>query len=126
MAEAYIVAAARTAGGKKGGALKDWHPADMAAEVLDALVERAGIDPAMDRPGSKGQGPLVILNPGAQYGDAKCWLPENFAAVADRLKDAHGSPVDFVPVGQFKPRDSGTTGFTSTPSDPLPCRASTM
>ncbi|HEX2763163.1 MAG TPA: acetyl-CoA C-acetyltransferase [Allosphingosinicella sp.] len=46
MAEAYIVAAARTAGGKRGGALKDWHPADMAAEVLDALVERAGVDPA--------------------------------------------------------------------------------
>src|SRR5687767_14751890 len=46
MAEAYIVAAARTAGGKRGGALKDWHPADMAAEVLDALVERSGIDPA--------------------------------------------------------------------------------
>ena len=31
MAEAYIVAAARTAGGKRGGALKGWHPADMAA-----------------------------------------------------------------------------------------------
>ena len=46
MAEAYIVAAARTAGGKRGGALKDWHPADMAAEVLDALVERSGVDPA--------------------------------------------------------------------------------
>jgi len=46
MPEAYIVAAARTAGGKRGGALKDWHPADMAAEILDALVERAGIDPA--------------------------------------------------------------------------------
>jgi acetyl-CoA C-acetyltransferase len=46
MAEAYIVAAARTPGGKKGGALKDWHPADMAAEVLDALVERSCIDPA--------------------------------------------------------------------------------
>jgi acetyl-CoA C-acetyltransferase len=46
MAEAYIVAAARTAGGKRGGALRDWHPADMAAEVLDALVARAGIDPA--------------------------------------------------------------------------------
>jgi acetyl-CoA C-acetyltransferase len=27
MPEAYIVAAARTAGGKKGGALRDWHPA---------------------------------------------------------------------------------------------------
>ncbi|HEX8366636.1 MAG TPA: acetyl-CoA C-acetyltransferase [Allosphingosinicella sp.] len=46
MAEAYLVAAARTAGGRRGGALKDWHPADMAAEVLDALVERSGIDPA--------------------------------------------------------------------------------
>jgi acetyl-CoA C-acetyltransferase len=46
MAEAYIVAAARTAGGKRGGALRDWHPADMAAEVLDAVVDRAGIDPA--------------------------------------------------------------------------------
>jgi acetyl-CoA C-acetyltransferase len=46
MAEAYIVAAGRTAGGKRGGALRDWHPADMAAEVLDALVERSGVDPA--------------------------------------------------------------------------------
>ena len=46
MAEAYIVAAARTAGGRRGGALKDWHPVDMAAQVLNALVERSGIDPA--------------------------------------------------------------------------------
>ena len=46
MAEAFIVEAVRTAGGKRGGALRDWHPADMAAEVLDALVERTGIDPA--------------------------------------------------------------------------------
>jgi acetyl-CoA C-acetyltransferase len=46
MAEAYIVEAVRTAGGKRGGALKDWHPADLGAEVLDGLVERSGIDPA--------------------------------------------------------------------------------
>ncbi len=46
MAEAYIVEALRTAGGKRGGALKDWHPADMGAAVLDALVARSGIDPA--------------------------------------------------------------------------------
>jgi acetyl-CoA C-acetyltransferase len=46
MAEAYIVDAVRTAGGRKGGALKDWHPADMAGRVLDALVDRSGIDPA--------------------------------------------------------------------------------
>jgi acetyl-CoA C-acetyltransferase len=46
MAEAYIVEAVRTAGGKRGGALAGWHPADMAAEVLDALVDRSGVDPA--------------------------------------------------------------------------------
>jgi acetyl-CoA C-acetyltransferase len=46
MAEAYIVAAARTAGGRKGGRLAGWHPADLAATVLDALVERSGADPA--------------------------------------------------------------------------------
>jgi len=46
MAEAYIVEALRTAGGKRGGALRDWHPADMGAEVLNALVAQSGIDPA--------------------------------------------------------------------------------
>jgi acetyl-CoA C-acetyltransferase len=46
MAEAYIVEALRTAGGRRGGALKDWHPADMAGEVLNALVERTSLDPA--------------------------------------------------------------------------------
>ena len=47
MAEAYIVAAARTAGGRKGGRLSGWHPADLAGEVLNALVARTGADPAM-------------------------------------------------------------------------------
>src|SRR6476646_2245819 len=47
MAEAYIAAIARTAGGKKGGRLAGWHPADLAAEVLNALVERVGCDPAL-------------------------------------------------------------------------------
>src|SRR5579859_475371 len=46
MAEAYIVAAARTAGGRKGGRLSGWHPAELAAQVLDALVERSKADPA--------------------------------------------------------------------------------
>jgi acetyl-CoA acetyltransferase len=45
MAEAYIVAAARTAGGRKGGRLAGWHPADLAASVLDSLVERSGAAP---------------------------------------------------------------------------------
>ncbi|MDD3837538.1 MAG: acetyl-CoA C-acetyltransferase [Phenylobacterium sp.] len=46
MGEAYIVEAVRTAGGRKGGKLKDWHPVDMAATVLDELVDRTGVDPA--------------------------------------------------------------------------------
>ncbi|MBN8807862.1 MAG: acetyl-CoA C-acetyltransferase [Sphingomonas sp.] len=46
MAEAYIVSAGRTAGGRRGGKLKDWHPADLAGQVLDAVVARAGVDPA--------------------------------------------------------------------------------
>ena len=46
MAEAYIVAAARTAGGKRGGRLSGWHPVDLAAQVIDALLERSGADPA--------------------------------------------------------------------------------
>ena len=46
MPDAFIVAAVRSAGGKRDGALKDWHPVDMGAAVLDALVERTGVDPA--------------------------------------------------------------------------------
>ena len=46
MAEAFIVAAGRTAGGKRGGRLSGWHPVDLAAQVLDALVARSGLDPA--------------------------------------------------------------------------------
>ncbi|MBL4791852.1 MAG: acetyl-CoA C-acetyltransferase [Citromicrobium sp.] len=45
MADAYIVDAVRTAGGKRGGRLADVHPVDLAAQTLDALVERTGIDP---------------------------------------------------------------------------------
>ncbi len=47
MAEAYIVAAARTAGGRRNGKLSGWHPADLAASVLDVLISRTGIDPAL-------------------------------------------------------------------------------
>jgi len=43
---AYIVAAVRTAGGKKGGRLSQTHPGDLGAAVIDALLERTQIDPA--------------------------------------------------------------------------------
>ena len=47
MAEAYIVAATRTAGGRKGGRLKDWHPADMGGKVINALVDATKVDPEL-------------------------------------------------------------------------------
>jgi acetyl-CoA C-acetyltransferase len=47
MGEAYIVAAARTAGGRKGGRVSGWHPADLAGTVLNALIDRTGADPAL-------------------------------------------------------------------------------
>ena len=45
MPEAYIVSAARTAGGKREGRLFGWHPVDLAAAVLDEVVARAGVAP---------------------------------------------------------------------------------
>ena len=47
MGQAYIVGAVRTAGGRKGGALSGWHPADLGGAVLDALVARTKADPAV-------------------------------------------------------------------------------
>jgi acetyl-CoA C-acetyltransferase len=46
MAQAYLVELVRTAGGRRGGALAGWHPADLGGEVIDALLGRSGIDPA--------------------------------------------------------------------------------
>ena len=46
MADAYIVEARRSAGGRRNGRLAGWHSADLAGAVLTDLVERTGIDPA--------------------------------------------------------------------------------
>ena len=46
MASAVIVDAIRTPLGRRNGRLKDWHPVDLAAATLQALIERTGIDPA--------------------------------------------------------------------------------
>ncbi|WP_120717465.1 acetyl-CoA C-acetyltransferase [Tsuneonella amylolytica] len=46
MGTAYIVDAVRTAGGRRGGRLAGVHPVDLAAQTLDALVQRTGMDPA--------------------------------------------------------------------------------
>ena len=79
MAEAYIVEVLRTAGGRRGGRLAGWHPADMAGEVLSALVERSGIDPAAVED--------VILGCVGQVGEQSFHIGRN-AVLASRLPDS--------------------------------------
>jgi acetyl-CoA acyltransferase len=45
--EAVIVDVARTAFGKRKGALAGWHPTDLLALVLRHVVDRAGVDPEL-------------------------------------------------------------------------------
>jgi acetyl-CoA C-acetyltransferase len=46
MLEAYIVEAVRTAGDRRNGQLAHRHPADMAGEIFNALLDHTGIDPS--------------------------------------------------------------------------------
>lgn len=86
MSEAYIVAAARTAGGRRGGRLAGWHPADLAGQVLNALVERTGADPAMVED--------VIMGCVGQAGEQSTNIARN-AILSSRLPESvPGTSVD--------------------------------
>jgi len=84
MSEAYIVAAARTAGGKKGGRLAGWHPVDLAAQVLDALVDRSKVDPAQIED--------VIMGCVSQVGEQAINVARN-AVLASKLPEACPPPA---------------------------------
>jgi acetyl-CoA acyltransferase len=47
MRDAVILEAVRTPVGKRNGGLSGLHPADLSAHVLNSLVQRAGVDPAL-------------------------------------------------------------------------------
>jgi len=80
MAEAYIVDAVRTAGGKRGGKLAGWHPVDLAAATLDAIVARTGIDGrAVDD---------VIMGCVMQGGQQAGQVGRNAVLAAHRLPDS--------------------------------------
>jgi acetyl-CoA C-acetyltransferase len=86
MAEAYIVAAARTAGGRRGGKLAGWHPADLAAQVIDALVARSGIDPAAVED--------VILGCVSQVGEQATNIARNAVLASTLPESVPGTSVD--------------------------------
>ena len=79
MAEAYIVAAVRTAGGRRNGKLKDWHPADLAGQVLNELLDRSGADPEMIED--------VIMGCVGQAGEQAANIGRN-AVLASRLPES--------------------------------------
>ena len=80
MAEAYIVEALRTAGGRaRKGGLVGVHPADLGATVLNALIERSGVDPAAVED--------VIVGCVSQAGEQAFALGRNLV-LASRLPDS--------------------------------------
>jgi acetyl-CoA C-acetyltransferase len=79
MSDAYIVQAIRTAGGRRNGKLAGWHPADLAGEVLNALVDRSGIDPAAIED--------VVFGCVSQVGEQSFHIGRN-AVLASKLPDS--------------------------------------
>lgn len=47
MTEAYIVDAVRTPAGRRNGSLAGTHPTDLGAAIINGLLDRTGIDPAL-------------------------------------------------------------------------------
>lgn len=86
MSEAYIVAAARTPGGRRAGRLSGWHPADLAAQVLDALVARTGADPTLIDD--------VIMGCVGQIGEQACNVARNAVLSSCLPESVPGTSVD--------------------------------
>ncbi|CAN5363193.1 acetyl-CoA C-acetyltransferase [soil metagenome] len=79
MAHAYIVDALRTAGGRRNGKLVGWHPVDLGAAALNALVDRTGLDPSVIED--------VIMGCVAQAGEQGLHVGRN-AVLASRLPES--------------------------------------
>src|SRR5881227_1152273 len=86
MATAVIVDVVRTALGKRNGKLKDWHPVDLAAEALKALVERNDLDPALVED--------VIMGCVMQTGEQGLNIGRNAALAAGFPESVVGTSVD--------------------------------
>jgi len=84
--EAVIVEAVRTPVGRRGGRLKEWHPVDLLAHTLDALVARAGIDPALIDD--------VIAGCVSQVGEQAINVGRNAALAAGFPESVPGTTID--------------------------------
>ena len=102
MAEAYIIDTVRTPVGRRGGGLSQVHPADLGAHVLNALVDRTGIDPSKVEDVVFG----CLDTIGPQAGDIArtCWLaaglPEEVpGTTVDRQCGSSQQAVHFAAQG---------------------------
>jgi acetyl-CoA acetyltransferase family protein len=86
MPTAVIVDAVRTPLGKRNGKLKEWHPVDLAAETLKALVDRTGIDPALVED--------VIMGCVMQVGEQAANVGRNAVLAAGWPEDIPGTTID--------------------------------
>ncbi len=84
--EAVIVGAVRTAIGRRNGRLKDWHPVNLMAEVLSALVQRTGIDAGLVED--------VIVGCVSQVGEQSLNVGRNAALAAGFPETVPGTTVD--------------------------------
>jgi acetyl-CoA acetyltransferase family protein len=86
MPTAVIVDAVRTAAGRRNGQLKDWHPVDLAAETLKALVARSDLVPALIED--------VIMGCVMQVGEQSLNVARNAALAAGFPETVVGTTVD--------------------------------
>jgi acetyl-CoA acyltransferase len=86
MPDAVIVDAVRTPGGKRNGKLSGWHPADLAAETLQALAERNDLDPALVDD--------VIMGCVMQVGDQSINIARNAVLAAGWPESVPATTVD--------------------------------
>jgi acetyl-CoA acyltransferase len=86
MTTAVIVDAIRTPLGKRNGKLKDWHPVDLAAETLKALVDRTGIDPGIVED--------VVMGCVMQVGEQAANIGRNAVLAAGWPEDVPGTTID--------------------------------
>src|SRR6266853_1581903 len=84
--EAVIVEAVRTGIGRRNGRLKGWHPVDLTAQVLSALVERTGIDPGLVED--------VIVGCVMQVGEQSLNVGRNAVLAAGFPETVPGTTVD--------------------------------
>jgi heptosyltransferase-2 len=57
------------------------------------VLEKCGLARDIERPAASGKAPLILLNPGAQFGTAKLWPAEYFTVLADRLVEELGATI---------------------------------